>query len=85
MPSYDLAQQIDTASGQPAEAMADGISARAHPLPDQIAADRYLAAKNGRAQRYRGLIFSKLIPAAASPDQQATQVGGLSTSFDFLG
>mgnify|MGYP005839179051 FL=1 len=58
----DLTNAIrDNAQG-PARASGDAGSVEQHRLLDQIAADRYLAAKAATASRRRGLRFSKLVP-----------------------
>ena len=51
----------DNAAG-PAKASGDAGSVEQHKLADQIAADRYLAAKKAAAAKLRGLRFSKLVP-----------------------
>jgi hypothetical protein len=45
----------------PASMNVDGNSATQHPLPDQIAADKYLAAKRSQASPGLGLRFVKVI------------------------
>ncbi len=62
----DLEQSIrDNASG-PAKASGDSGSMEQHKLPDQIAADRYLCAKDAAKSKSRGLRFTKLVPPGAS-------------------
>ncbi len=46
----------------PAKASGDAGSVEQHPLPDQIAADRYLAAKEAAQAKHRGLRFNKFVP-----------------------
>jgi hypothetical protein len=46
----------------PAKAAGDAGSVEQHKLPDQIAADRYLASKEATKRKRRGLIFNKLVP-----------------------
>ena len=41
------------------------VSVHAHPLPDQIEADRYLAAARAAKHPSRGLAFTKLVPPGA--------------------
>jgi hypothetical protein len=61
----DLDETIrDNAQG-PAKASGDSGSMEQHKLPDQIAADRYLAAKQAAASKRRGLVFNKLVPPGA--------------------
>lgn len=76
------ANQIGTNALSPASASADGVRADQHPLPGQIAADRYSAAKNARTNKRRGLMFNKLIPAGGMADDQGTANGTSSASFD---
>lgn len=49
----------------PAKAAGDAGSVEQHKLPDQIAADRYLASKEATKRKRRGLIFNKLVPPGA--------------------
>ena len=60
--SDELEDTIRQNAQRPKQAAVDGVSAEQHPLPEQIAADRYLASKN--ATRKKGLagILRKLIP-----------------------
>lgn len=46
----------------PAKASGDSLSVEQHPLPDQIAADRYLASKAAARQRGLGIGMKKLVP-----------------------
>lgn len=64
----------------PASASADGMSVQSFSIADQIARDRYLKAKAARGKKGAGLIFGKILPAAAPADQQGTGVPG--SSFD---
>ncbi|HQL54963.1 MAG TPA: hypothetical protein PLQ87_09665 [Phycisphaerae bacterium] len=57
----DLEQAIRTNAQAPRRAQDDAGSVEQQPLPDQIAADRYLASKTGAARKHRGLRFTKLI------------------------
>lgn len=61
----DLTQTIRDNAAAPAEATVDGRSAKQHPLPDQIEADRYLASKSA-AKKKLGIRMSKVIPPGAS-------------------
>lgn len=61
----DLTQTIRDNAGAPAEASVDGRSAKQHPLPDQIEADRYLASK-AAAKKKLGIRLSKVIPPGAA-------------------
>ena len=49
----------------PAKAAGDAGSVEQHKLPDQIAADRYLASKEAANSKRRGLVFNKLVPPGA--------------------
>jgi hypothetical protein len=49
----------ENASG-PAKASGDGTSMEQHPLPDQIAADKYLSGKDAVKKPGRGLLWSKI-------------------------
>jgi hypothetical protein len=46
----------------PAKATGDAISMEQHPLPDQIAADRYLESKKAVRRKGLGIGFKKLVP-----------------------
>ena len=54
----------DNAQG-PAKASGDSGSIEQHKLPDQIAADKYLASKAAAKSKRRGLLFNKLVPPGA--------------------
>lgn len=63
--SDDLTDKIrDNAEG-PAKAAGDSGSIEQHKLPDQIAADKYLASKQAAKSKSRGLRFNKLVPPGA--------------------
>jgi hypothetical protein len=55
---------LENATG-PKKASGDSSSMEQHPIADQIAADRYLKAREGVANPRRGLRFSKFIPPGA--------------------
>lgn len=55
-----LSDNIETAASKPAEMEADGRKAKAHPLPDSIAVDQYIAAKAGAASPSRGLRLTRV-------------------------
>ena len=61
----ELEQSIEDQAAKPRSASVDGASVEQHPLPDQIAADRYLEGKKAAGlsptARLRGC-FVKLIP-----------------------
>ena len=50
----------------PAKASGDAGSMEQHKLPDQIAADKYLASKDAAKSKRRGLVFNKFVPPGAS-------------------
>ena len=52
---------IENAQG-PAKASGDSGSMEQHPLPDQIAADRYLESKNAARGKGLGIRLKKLVP-----------------------
>jgi hypothetical protein len=54
----------DNAQG-PAKAAGDAGSMEQHKLPDQIAADKYLASKEAAKSKHRGLVFNKFVPPGA--------------------
>jgi hypothetical protein len=60
--SDDLEDDIRRNAQGPAKASGDAGSVEQHPLPDQIAADRYLAAKDAARSKQRGLRFNKFVP-----------------------
>lgn len=61
----DLEQSIQDNAQQPAKASGDAGSVEQHPLPDQIAADRYLASKRAVRSKRLGLRFTKIVPPGA--------------------
>ncbi|GIW55547.1 MAG: hypothetical protein KatS3mg082_1951 [Nitrospiraceae bacterium] len=64
-----MANDLDTAihdnAQGPAKATGDSGSIEQHTLPDQIAADKYLASKEAAKSKRRGLVFNKLVPPGA--------------------
>jgi hypothetical protein len=50
----------------PAKASGDTGSVEQHKLPDQIAADRYLASKDAAKSKSRGLVLNKFVPPGTS-------------------
>ena len=61
----DLDDTIRENAKGPAKASGDAGSVEQHPLPDQIEADHYLAAKEAAKSKKRGLRFNKLVPPGA--------------------
>ncbi|MDW8265353.1 MAG: hypothetical protein RMJ52_08470 [Gemmataceae bacterium] len=64
--SDELDDAIEENAKGPAKASDDAGSVEQHPLPDQIAVDRYLAAKEAAQDKQRGLHFNKLVPPGVS-------------------
>lgn len=62
----DLEQQIDKSAKGPKRARGDSGEVEAHPLPDQIAADRYLASKKAAKAKGLGVRITKLVPPGAA-------------------
>ncbi|HYD00770.1 MAG TPA: hypothetical protein VEB22_06035 [Phycisphaerales bacterium] len=58
----DTEQAIRSNAAGPAKAAGDSGSVEQHPLPDQIAADRYLASKKAAQRPGAGVRFAKLVP-----------------------
>lgn len=54
----------DNAAG-PKRATGDSGSVEQHPLTEQIAADRYLAAKKATQSKRLGIRISKLVPSGS--------------------
>lgn len=64
-----LTEEIDNTIQQnaqgPAKAGADGVTVEQHPLPDQIAADKYLESKKASRVKGLGIKLVKLSPGGA--------------------
>ena len=58
----DLEDAIRTNAEGPHSASGDAGSMQQHPLPDQIAADKYLAAKRAMGRKNLGLTRVKIVP-----------------------
>ena len=61
----DLKDAIKTNAEGPRQATVDGVTGQQHSLPDQIAADKYLAAKNARANPAKAFTRVKIVPPGA--------------------
>ena len=61
--SDDLSDTIREAAGDPEQVSADGVSVKARPIDQLIAADEHLAAKTAAGKNHLGLIFRKLVPS----------------------
>lgn len=61
----DLETAIRENAEGPAKAAGDSGSMEQHKLPDQIAADKYLASKEAAKSKSRGLRFNKFVPPGA--------------------
>ncbi len=61
-----MAEELDNSIQQnaqgPASAEADGVKVTQHSLPDQIAADKYLAAKDARRNPAKAFTRVKIVP-----------------------
>jgi len=58
----DLDDAIRTSAEGPRSASGDSGSMQQHPLPDQIAADKHLAAKDAMSRKNFGLIRVQIVP-----------------------
>ena len=58
----DLKDVIQQNASGPQQATVDGVTAQQHSLPDQIAADKYLAGKAALGKRNFGLTRAKIVP-----------------------
>jgi hypothetical protein len=63
--SEPLDDTIEQNAKGPAKASGDAGSVEQHPLPDQIEAAKFLAAKEAAKKPNRGLRFNKLVPPGA--------------------
>jgi len=62
MASDDITDQINTSATGPKKVRDDMGEMEQHPLPDLIAADNHLRAKDAKGRANRGLRFSRMIP-----------------------
>jgi hypothetical protein len=60
--SDDLTDAIEAAAKNPQRVRTDAGEVEAHPLPDQIEADKYLKAKAAASTKSRGLRFNQIVP-----------------------
>lgn len=58
----ELEDTIRQNAAGPKRAKGDSAEMEQHALPDQIAADRYLASKNAMKKKGMGATFKKLVP-----------------------
>jgi len=58
----DLKEAIKKNAQGPRQASADGVTAQQHSLTEQIAADKYLAAKDAARNPARGFTRVKIVP-----------------------
>ena len=63
--SDDLSEQLRSNMQSPAKASGDAGSVEQHKLSDQIAAAKFLDAKEAVKKPKRGLRFNKLVPPGA--------------------
>jgi len=61
----ELTNNIEESAAGPKRARGDSGEMEQHPLPDQIAADRYLEAKKA-SRKGLGIRTTKLVPPGAS-------------------
>lgn len=61
----DLEQTIRDGATAPRKAKGDNVEMEQHPLPDQIAADKYLASKNATKRKGLGVSLKKISPSGA--------------------
>lgn len=59
----DVSDSIEQSAQGPRRVRTDAGEVESHPLPDQIEADKYLAAKAAASSRSRGLRFNQLAPS----------------------
>ena len=64
--SDELANKIDTTAQGPKRVRTDAGEVEAQSIQDQIAADKYLAAKTAASTKSRGLRFNQLTPSPYS-------------------
>ena len=63
----DLTDAIKQNAQGPKQASADGVTAQQHSLADQIAADKYLAAKDAAARNpAKGFTRVKIVPPGSA-------------------
>lgn len=60
--SDEVSDALKSAAQQPKRVRTDAGEVEAHDLEQQIAADKYLAAKKASGNAHRGLRFSRIIP-----------------------
>lgn len=58
----DLEQTLRDNAAGPKRAKGDSVEMEQHSLPDQIAADRYLAGKKASRSKGLGIPLKKLVP-----------------------
>ena len=62
----DLTTTIQTNAAGPKRARGDSGEMEQHPLPDQIAADRYLKSKTASQATGLGIRMTKLVPPGSA-------------------
>ena len=62
----DLDDAIRTNAEGPKSASGDAGSMQQHSIPDQIAADRYLASKQAARSKGMGIRLTKVVPPGAA-------------------
>jgi hypothetical protein len=62
MATTDIETQIDSSATSPKTVTIDGTTTTEHPLPEQIAADRYRRANRAMSNAGCGCVFQKIVP-----------------------
>jgi hypothetical protein len=62
----DVEDSIRQNARGPESAEVDGVKVKQHPLPDQIAADKYLAGKDARRNPARAFTRVKIVPPGSA-------------------
>jgi len=60
--SDEVTDAIEAAAKNPQRVRTDAGEVEAHPLPDQIEADKYLKAQEAASTKSRGLRFNQIVP-----------------------
>jgi len=60
-----ISEAIDENARGPKRVQVGNQSVEAHPLPDQIAADRYTKGESGASKNHLGMRFIQIIPPGA--------------------
>lgn len=63
-------ETIETAAANPQEASVDGVKMVQHSLPDLIAAEKHVAAKRARRDKYRGIRYNRIVPPGTTSNNE---------------